>query len=245
MTLTQDRVGQQSISNKQHLTMTIIAYRSAEDMDIIFENGHIKRHVRYNAFIKGEVQDLYFVSERHGGYMGEGPFTKRSGPYSIWSGIMTRCYATRERERSYIGCSVCEEWHCYQNFAEWYTSEYYSVDNEKMNVDKDLLFHNNKEYSPSKCLIVPHIINSCIISPHNKVSGLPIGVIKRPYSYEAKLKWSGKYVFLGNYKTPEEAFIAYKTEKERRLKMLADMYKEKIPEKVYRALYEYQIFETD
>lgn len=45
----------------------------------------------------------------------------------------------------------------------------------------------------------------------------------------------------GSYETPEEAFDVYKTAKEKYIKDLADSYKAKIPEKLYRAMYNYKI----
>lgn len=49
----------------------------------------------------------------------------------------------------------------------------------------------------------------------------------------------------GSYETPEEAFDVYKTAKEKYIKDLADSYKAKIPEKLYRAMYNYKIEITD
>jgi hypothetical protein len=47
------------------------------------------------------------------------------------------------------------------------------------------------------------------------------------------------------YDTPEEAFHAYKTAKEAYIKQVADEYKDKIPKKLYDALYAYTIEITD
>ena len=50
-----------------------------------------------------------------------------------------------------------------------------------------------------------------------------------------------KQNFLGHYNTPEEAFQAYKQFKENYIKQVADEYKELIPEKLYNAMYEYEV----
>ena len=50
---------------------------------------------------------------------------------------------------------------------------------------------------------------------------------------------------IGYYSTPEEAFLAYKNYKENLIKRTADYYKDKIPLKLYKALYEYKIEITD
>ena len=51
--------------------------------------------------------------------------------------------------------------------------------------------------------------------------------------------------YIGDYKTPEDAFYAYKKCKESYLKHLADKYKGEIPDKVYDALYKYEVEITD
>ena len=51
--------------------------------------------------------------------------------------------------------------------------------------------------------------------------------------------------YLGLYNTPEEAFNAYKTFKENYIKQVADKYKDKIPDKLYKAMYNYKVKITD
>jgi len=48
-------------------------------------------------------------------------------------------------------------------------------------------------------------------------------------------------VYLGKYKTAEESFYAYKKEKEKYIKYYADLYKNNIPEKLYRAMMDYEV----
>ena len=42
-----------------------------------------------------------------------------------------------------------------------------------------------------------------------------------------------------------DAFLYYKQEKEKYIKRVADMYKEEIPQKLYDAMYKYEIEESD
>ncbi len=46
---------------------------------------------------------------------------------------------------------------------------------------------------------------------------------------------------LGTYKTILEAYSVYADEKEKAIKKIADEYKDVIPEKVYKALYDYKV----
>lgn len=48
-----------------------------------------------------------------------------------------------------------------------------------------------------------------------------------------------------NFDTPEEAAIAYKEIKENYIKEMADEYKGKIPQKLYEAMYRYEVEITD
>ena len=55
----------------------------------------------------------------------------------------------------------------------------------------------------------------------------------------------GKKIHLGTFSTVEDAFKAYKRAKEKYIKEYADNHKEEITEKVYNALYNYNIEITD
>lgn len=50
---------------------------------------------------------------------------------------------------------------------------------------------------------------------------------------------------LGTFDTPEEAFQAFKTEKEAYIKEVADKWKGQITKQVYQAMYNYKIEITD
>ena len=50
-----NRVGETSVA-KNGLKMTIIAYRSATDIDVQFEDGAVRKGVTYQCFIKGEIR---------------------------------------------------------------------------------------------------------------------------------------------------------------------------------------------
>ena len=60
----------------------------------------------------------------------------------------------------------------------------------------------------------------------------------RIYDYERNKSAS---MYLGNFSTPEEAFLIYKNFKENHIKEVANMYKRLIPIKLYEAMYKYKI----
>lgn len=59
--------------------------------------------------------------------------------------------------------------------------------------------------------------------------------------YKAQLSCSGKNTTLGTFTKPEEAFQAYKVAKESYIKEVAEIWKDRIDEKVYDALLGYEV----
>lgn len=188
------------------------------------------------------------------GYIGEGKYSskeegKRSKVYDIWHSILARCYdkKTVSKFPTYNNCTVCDEWLDYQNFAQWYNDNYYQIENEKMCVDKDILFKGNKTYSPETCCIVPNSINILLTKVDKSRGEYPVGVSfhKATNKYIAKYKTEGKSKYIGLFETPEDAFTAYKKAKEFEIKRLADKYKNNIQPDVYEALINYKVEITD
>lgn len=172
--------------------------------------------------------------------------------YKLWCSMMARCYGNVLKTRqTYEGCVVCEEWHNYQNFAEWCEKNYYEIEAEVMNLDKDILNKYAKTYSPETCIFVPQRINSMFTRANGKRSNTPIGVHERKdtgkFASFCSVLNNGKKTqkYLGQYGTAEEAFYAYKEFKEQYIKEVADRYKDKIPSKLYKAMYNYKVEITD
>lgn len=168
--------------------------------------------------------------------------------YVAWNSMIKRCYSVSYQNNgpSYIGCSVCEEWLYFSNFKEWFDSpESYYKDGYEL--DKDILVKGNKIYSPETCVYVPKQINSLFCSSKNSRGVLPIGVARNRKRFYAYCRDGLSYKYLGNYPTASEAFSAYKTYKENRIKSVAEQYYRsgKIPSKVYNAMIKYTINQND
>ena len=112
-----------------------------------------------------------------------------------------------------------------------------------MNLDKDILIKGNKVYGPDTCIFVPQDINKLFTKRNNNRGNYPIGVSynKQQKKYKSYCNTNSKQNFLGYYDTPEEAFTIYKQFKENYIKQVADEYKNHIPEKLYNAMYEYEV----
>jgi len=127
------------------------------------------------------------------------------------------------------------------NFAAWYEINYI----EGFHLDKDIICPDCKMYSPENCAFVPREINNLLTLRKNDRGVSPIGVNKRGKGYRVTITQNKKQVYLGSYLTPEEAFEAYKTAKEKHIKEVADKWKDKIDLKIYEALLSYKINITD
>jgi AP2 domain len=247
----EERIGEIS-KNKYGSKMVIVQYNSAKDILVKFEKGNVV-HTRYKPFLKGEVKNPYDKSVYGIGYIGEGKYKptvhrEMTPQYKVWRGMLQRCYDKKfqENNMSYLGCIVNDEWHNFQTFAEWYDQNFYEIEGERVHLDKDVLIKGNKVYSPNTCIFVPHRINSLFTKSNSIRGDLPIGVSKdrRTHRYVSTY-WNRKQDYIGMYNTPEEAFEAYKTHKEKYIKETAEQYKDKIPVKLYMSMLKYEVKITD
>lgn len=255
-----DRTGEKRLNNFGS-EMIIIGYKNCENINVFFpEYNWIAKNVRYDHFKDGKPKCPYERRTFGIGYLGEGKYKvsengESTRVYKTWKGVLMRCYYSKyhEKESTYKDCKASEIFHNFQNFGEWDEDNYYVIEGEKMCLDKDILYKGNKIYSPDTCIYVPQTINS-LFTKRDKLRGdLPIGVYyhKRNkkfvakcsiYDFENKKK---KRIYLGCYNTPEEAFNIYKEFKEKHIKQVADYYKDKIPQKLYDAMHQYEVEITD
>lgn len=169
--------------------------------------------------------------------------------YNVWVSMIGRCYTTntRPRDKSYIGCEVCQDWLTYSNFHNWF----YDPNNgyvKGYNLDKDIISKGNKIYSPSTCCFIPQELNKVFTKRKSRRGEFPIGVIiSKSGKYDSRIKINKRDYYLGAYTTIEEAFNAYKNAKERHIHNVAEKYFQegKITEKVYNALMKYEVEITD
>lgn len=60
----------------------------------------------------------------------------------LWNDMQTRCYNAKYHKRSpeYEECSICQEWlEDKEKFFQWVEENYYTVGDERMDLDKDIL----------------------------------------------------------------------------------------------------------
>lgn len=161
--------------------------------------------------------------------------------YEIWAGMLYRCY--KSDWRVYSDVQVCDEWHTFSNFKAWFENPENGY-REGYHLDKDILVKKNRIYSPETCCFVPSAINGLLVGCNNKQRNKTIGVrLESPGSYLAQITKHHKAYRIGLFPTEEEAFSAYKREKEAYICEIAKkFYKEgAITEKVYAALLNYEV----
>lgn len=253
-----ERIGQIN-QNRFGTTLKIINYVSCHKVLIEFQDDfRYKTWITYGQFLNGEIKNPFDKSVFGAGYIGVGDCICKTNnvyckEYIAWSEMLRRCYAPNADKKwpTYANCTVCDEWHNFQNFSQWYSEHWYETAENKLYVDKDILYKGNKIYSPKTCLLVPARINTLIVAHQGGRGEYPLGVSynKARKKYEVQLtknKNGNKlHVHGGMYDSAEEAFYAYKAQKEAYIKEVADEYKYIIPQKVYEALYRYKIEITD
>lgn len=236
--------------NNQGCVMKIIEYINCDNIIIEFQDEYkYKRKVQLGNFLKGNVRNPYYKSVCDVGYIGDTSVKNNNilkQSYKTWSDMLRRCYEVINKMYPYYGgkgVTVCDEWHCFKNFEKWYNKNYYEIDGKTTQLDKDILVKGNKQYSPQACIFVPQRIN-LLFNKSDKGKGLyPRGIIKtKSGKYQTRVYSAGFYKL---FDTIEEAFQAYKQAKENQIKKMADEYKDKIPLKLYEAMYNYQVEITD
>lgn len=241
------RVGEER-KDKNGCITKIVKYNNANDIIIQFQDEYkAKLHTTYRNWIMNNYFNPYDKRIFNKGCIGNA-VSKINGikkdSYKVWYAMLQRCYSECYKSKpTYVECFVCKEWLVYENFEKWYNNNIYVVNNEQMMLDKDILYKGNKIYDEKHCVFVPQSINKLFTKRQLHRGKCPIGVIfdKRNDTYIAQCNADNKRVYLGTYSNPNDAFAEYKKFKENQIKIVADRYKNQIPNKLYKAMYEYKV----
>lgn len=249
-----NRTGETQLNNFGSI-MIIEQYRGSADVDVYFpEYNWTAYNIQYGQFKRGTVKCPYERRTYKIGYVGEGIYNisengKNTRVYDTWVRMLERCYEPSYQVKypTYRGCKVCDDWHNFQNFAEWYELNYYEVPGQTMNLDKDILYKGNKIYSPGTCVFVPQCINKIFTKSDSNRGSLPIGVYyserDKRYIAQCSVRCNAdeKRKHLGYFHTPEEAFLAYKQFKEAYINKVANDFIEYIPFNLYQTMINYEV----
>lgn len=252
MGILKDRTGETK-TTRHGQVMTIIKYNNCHDIDVEFDDGTIVENVEYSNFVKDTIKNPCRPSVCGVGYIGIGEysFITNKRIYMAWRGMLERCYVARSLNRSrgasYKECSVDSRFYNFQYFCNWFINNIW--DEKCIILDKDILIKNNKIYSPESCILVDQRINCLFTKRSNYRGNCCIGVKYYNNHYVAQCNdVNGVRRCLGWFGTEIEAFNCYKEYKEKVIKQVADIYKEKyenFPQKLYNAMYCYEIDYND
>lgn len=131
--------------------------------------------------------------------------------YQTWASMLQRCYSTKHKNKrpTYIGCSVSEEWHTFSMFKSWMEKQ----DWQNKQLDKDLLFEDNKVYSPETCVFVSGVVNTFTLDCGTTRGELPIGVSwekgVNKFRSSCSNPFTKKREYLGLFECEQEAHQAW------------------------------------
>lgn len=240
----ENRLGKTNKSLNSGEEASIMEYTSAVDVKLLFKDGTIIK-TTYHNFKKGEFENKNTPKIFGVGFLGYGRYKtgengKTKSSYHCWYNMLARCYDEKTQNifPTYKGCTVVDEWKCFQVFAEWYENNY----KNDFALDKDILFKGNKIYSPKTCRFVPIELNN--LFSKNKKGKFLKGVSKKESEKRYTARISKKYErqFEGSFYTEQEAHESYVRAKKERVKELADKWKDLIDVELYDKILEYDDF---
>ena len=227
----------------------VLKYNNAKNVEIQFLKTGYETTVQLVQVKSGNVKDRYLPSVYGVGIIGaKHPVTINNvltKEYVLWVHMLQRCYSDsfKKKRPTYEGCKCSENFKSYEYFYEWCHKQIGS-DNEGWHLDKDLLIKGNKIYSENTCIFLPQEINSLLIKSTATRGKHLIGVYwsNTNKAFVAQVrKNKGKQEWLGCFNTEIEAFNAYKQAKECFIKEQAEKWKDKIDERAYEALMNYEV----
>lgn len=176
------------------------------------------------------------------GYNGIGPYQAHGEKsHAYWYKMMQRAYCPEYKSAhpTYDDVTVCEEWHCFQNFAEWVCArKQYGM--YGFNLDKDLIKPGNKVYCPEYCSLVPQEINKLTVRK-SRVRSIPQGVVDYGTYFVAKCRTEDDNLYLGTFNCPEIAGEVYRKFKKEVIVKTANKFKDQIDDLVYEALLNFEV----
>lgn len=205
---------------------------------------------------KGNIKDPLFPQVLGVGFLGIGKYKGKLGPssgfnstpeYNAWINMLQRCYYDKYETRVqgcavYDSVSVCNDWHNFQVFAEWYTEKRKPLDDTGQNrpsLDKDILSASKKAnlYSPETCCVIPYEINAMLIGrSKSKENGLPKGVTKAKQGYRVSATGINSETIYSKFETIEECNEWRNSIDQERFKAMAEKYKSVLESLVYTKL---------
>lgn len=178
-------------SSKNYGDFVVLKYIDCENVVVKFVDTSYIMTTQASNIKRGSLKDPFYPRVFGVGFVGVGEHKATDGKvnskiYSIWKAMIARCYSEKVQDKhpTYVGCSVCIEWHNFQNFAEWF--ELNRVDG--YHLDKDIKIDGNKVYSPDACMFVSKADNNIKARAKHYTFNSPSGDVVDIYNMMAFCK---------------------------------------------------------
>lgn len=129
--------------------------------------------------------------------------------YALWRCVLQRSCNEKFKVRypTYENVTVCDDWTSFTAF--FYDTKVYMKHGYQL--DKDLLFYGNKEYTKNSCIFVPSWLNSLLLDSRATRGNLPQGVVwnEERGKYQARCAVDGRLKHIGRFANVEKASNAY------------------------------------
>lgn len=98
--------------------------------------------------------------------------------YSVWAKMLARAYSTKWLLKfpTYREVCVSEEFLSAKYFSQWMSMQTTTEGGDTLQLDKDILYPGNKEYSPNTCVFVPQFLNMSLNICERGSGSMPKGV---------------------------------------------------------------------
>ena len=229
----------------------VLEIKNSREVLIEFVATGFRQIISKQAVTLGRAKDKLVPSVFGVGVIGSKYPTKENGvlcrEYKVWVRILERCFSDDYQRKypTYKGCGLSENFKSYEYFYEWCNRQKGFCYAPKWHLDKDLLGGGNF-YSEQTCIFLPSEVNVAFTKSDAKRGSLPLGVHSKNGKFIASCKkGSDKRKYIGAFETKEQAFNAYKLEKESYIKSLAEKYKQDLDPRAYKALVSYKVSIND
>lgn len=247
ITSTRDLRAGQVFKTNEGGTFKIVKVLAGKLVRIKHNDRHGHEMEVYNrCVLKGSISNPYSRNLQGVGFLGVGKHIahtdkKTTEVYEKWQSIIQRCYNPYklDKHRKFMNHTVCDTWHSFQDFAEWYTQLEYTDCNYQL--VKNLIDLENTVYDATHCFLIPKSISmSLALAKHGKYPyGIKFNKAKGKYQVVLHKKSTGGA--LTSYDTLKQAIAGYVDHKEQHVKELANEWRNVISNRTYIALMSWKI----
>lgn len=166
----------------------------------------------------GNTKSCGCISVKHG--HAKSASSGKTREYNSWCGMIDRCFNTARKNYKHYGgrgITVCDRWKNFSNFLEDMGER-----PEKLTLDR---IDNNGNYEPSNCrwaTTKEQSLNKRIACPRSTKTSNHIGVYfsKTHRAWISRIKMEKGWVYVGSYKTEDEAIYHQEMRQENHRKLM-------------------------